>query len=227
MKMEVVLVRSFLTLWVLVFLILKAQETKAAECCKSTFARFSCSPCGRGTRCAFCNWCLGYCHNKKRIQQRTIQNGTEEEDVEVPYKQSFIEMFEDLKSLIIEDEISNIDVVEFYKVTYFILREDCMSCDYSKEMEELRDETISIHRSLKKLMKSETNTFEESNRMVRTSLVSREFKRIALQNTREVLITTDKIPKNLTAKVDSNSSVAVSFLNTTATITTKGKYKQH
>ena len=102
-----------------------------------------------------------------------------------------------------------------------------MSCDYSKEMEELRDETISIHRSLKKLMKSETNTFEESNRMVRTSLVSREFKRIALQNTREVLITTDKIPKNLTAKVDSNSSVAVSFLNTTATITTKGnKYKQ-
>ena len=48
----------------------------------------------------------------------------------------------------------------------------------------------------------------------RTSLKSPDFKEVALERTKEALITTDKIPTNLTVIVDSNSTIAISILNT-------------
>ena len=180
------------------------QDVKAAQCSKSAFGRWRCSPCGRGTRCSFCNWCLGYCYNKDP-KQRSLQNETDEfGDTEVPYKLPFIQMFEDLVTLIEKDDISDIDVVELYKVTFYVLREDCMLCDNSKEIGELKKQVKLTHRKLKELLKSKGITVED------------EFKKTALQKTRETLIITDKIPANLTAKVDSNSTIAI------ATTSTKG-----
>ena len=97
--------KLFLSVFIIVFLFSKEQNVKAAKCFKSKFGRWSCSPCGQGTRCSLCQWCLGYCYNKKtRQQSRKNESDISPQygNTTVPYKQPFIEMFEDLKQLIIK-----------------------------------------------------------------------------------------------------------------------------
>ena len=126
MNLILVLLRSTWSLWILVFLFSKGQDVKAAQCFQSKMGWWRCSACGEGTRCIFCEWCLGYCYNKGngnsnakgngRIK-RSVQNVTNVTygDVLVPYKKPFIELFEDLETLIENEEISNVQVVELYK----------------------------------------------------------------------------------------------------------------
>ena len=218
------LVRFFLSLWVLVSLILKAQEVNAAKCVKSKIGRWSCSPCGWGTRCAFCHWCLGYCYNQEK-SHRSLErtNKTTYGEVEVPYRQPYIEMFEDLVELINNDEISHIDVVELFKVTYFALREDCILCSNNTEIAKLRDETKRIHQKLKYIMKSENITLDDldlGTRFAGSSKLYEKFKKTARKSTKKALKTTKEIPANLTAKVDYGSSIAIAANITTTTTTT-------
>ena len=211
--------KLFFSVCIIIFLFSKAQQVKAAKCFKSKIGWWRCSPCGQGTRCALCQWCLGYCYNQKTSKQ-SRQNESDLSpqygNTTVPYKKPFIEMFGDLKQLIINDEISVIDVVELYKVTYFALREDCVLCSNNKEIEKLRDQTKRIHWKLKRIMKSENITIlDDYNPYSRTSSVLHKFKKIALKSTRKSLKTTDDIPANLTAKVDSISPIALPYITTT------------
>ena len=224
MKFSETLLGSFLSLWVLVFLLSKAQEVNAAKCAKSRIGRWSCSPCGRGTRCSFCQWCLGYCYpqgKSERSLQRT--NQTAYGEVEVPYRQPYIEMFEDLVQLINNDEISLIDVVELFKVTYFALKEDCILCSNNTEIAKLRDETKRIHQKLKYIVKSENITLHDldlETRLAGSSKVYEKFKKTARKSAKKALKTTEEIPVNLTAKVDYNSAIAIAANITTSTTTT-------
>ena len=105
-------------------------------------------------------------------------------------------------------------------MTYFALREDCVLCSDNKEIEKLRDQTKRIHWKLKRIMKSQNITIlDEYNPYKRTSLVLQKFKKIALKSTRKSLKTTDDIPANLTAKVDSISHIALPYIMTTTTKT--------
>ena len=141
-----------LSLCVFVFLFSKGQDANAAQCHKPSFHRWRCSPCGRGTRCIFCQWCLCYCFkgNHTTIKRSTDVNETLPEygNEETPYKKPLIEMFRDLETLIQKEEISNIEIVELYKVTSEALSKDCEICDDVPEIEELRKVTKSIHEKL-------------------------------------------------------------------------------
>ena len=215
--------RFFFILWVLGFLFLDRQDVEATQCYKSTFGWLRCSPCGSGTRCAFCNWCLGYCHNRDTsIQSRKNaldgQATTTTTDVEVPYRDSFIKMLKDVKDLIENDEISDIDVVELYKVTYFALKEDCELCNNDETIVKFRDRARNAHRHLKYIMKNEDITFNDVHNIFGRNLrkpLSEKFKKMALKKTRKVLETAGKISANLTAKVDASSPLALASFNLT------------
>ena len=209
------LVRLFLSVWVLIFFISKTQDVNAAPCYKGVIGPWTCSPCGLGTRCAFCRWCLGYCYNQRSFQND--ERATYGEAV-VQFKQPYIDVFEDLKKLLTDDEISQIDVVGIYKVTHFALREDCILCTNIPEMEEFRDKTREIYQKLRHMMKSENITIDDIEIPSRTSKrLSEKFRNAALKNTLKALEAAQKIPANVTAKVDYNSSIAISA-NITATI---------
>ncbi len=141
-------------------------------------------------------------------------NETDFGDTEVPYKKPLIEMFEDLETLIENDSISNIEVVELYKSTSLALDEDCKRCDDVPEIEELRNLTKSIHEKLSDIMMSENLTSSVSTRRKRSPsfvpLMSEEgqkFKEVSLEKTHEALETADKIPKYVIGKVDVNSTI--------------------
>ena len=70
----------------------KEQKVEGAQCQKS-FGWLKCNPCGRGTRCLYCNWCTGFCNNRpKNARPKREDDGL----VEIPYKIPFLEMFEDI-----------------------------------------------------------------------------------------------------------------------------------
>ena len=163
MKLSIATLRCFLSIFVIVFLLPKGQDVKAAQCQKSSMHRWRCAPCGRGTRCIFCQWCLCYCYNKRkhnRSKRSTNSNGTLPDygNKTVQYKKPFIELFNDLEILVENDKISNIEIVELYKVTSEALSEDCEICNDIPEIEELRNVTRSIHERLEIIMISENIT---------------------------------------------------------------------
>ena len=64
-------------------------------------------------------------------------------------------MFADLETLIINEQISNIEIVELYKATSEALSKDCEICNDVPQIEELRNVTRSIHEKLEFIMISE------------------------------------------------------------------------
>ena len=91
--------------------------------------------------------------------------------IEVPYKNSFLEMFKDIENGILADDITELDVVELYRITSFVLEDDCSVCDHSPEIEELRNFTLTVHGILENLIGSDqfrSTALEETNR-TRTS----------------------------------------------------------
>ena len=89
---------NYLILFILLLFFIPEQDVEGAQCRKS-FGWLKCSPCGRGTRCLYCNWCTGFCNNrpKSKRRKRELENDLENELVEVPYKLPFLEMFDDFK----------------------------------------------------------------------------------------------------------------------------------
>ena len=204
-------------LWVMFFLFSQRPDVEAAQCHKSNFHRWRCAPCGRGTRCIFCHWCLCYCHHHRR-SKRSITNVTKPPygEEEVQYKLPLIELFQELKTLIQNDEISNIEVVELYKSTSLALSEDCILCNDTREIEELRNQTKSIHEKLTQIMLSENITSPGSTRKKRSpSFISLEseqkFKEVALEDTSEAIKTAEKIPETVIGKIDLNSTIIESL----------------
>ena len=217
MNFSMAILRCLLCLWVLFFLFSQRQDVEAAQCHKSNFHRWRCAPCGRGTRCIFCHWCLCYCHHHRR-SKRSITNVTKPPygEEEVQYKIPLIDLFQELKTLIQNDEISNIEVVELYKATSEALSEDCILCNTTQEIEELRNQTKSIHKKLTQIMLSENITVPGSARKKRSpSFISLEsdeiFKDVALEKTIEATQTAQRIPETVMGKIDYNSTIVESL----------------
>ena len=120
-------------------------------------------------------------------------------------------MFEDLETLIENDKISIVEIVELYKVTSEALNEDCRLCNDVPEIHKLRNITISIHEKLEHIMISENITSPGSTRKKRSpsfiSLESDKVKKIVLESTREALNATHKIPESVLGKIDLNSTI--------------------
>ena len=181
-----------LSLGVVVFLLSGGKDVTGARCNKSRIGGLTCRPCGPGTRCVYCSSCLGYCHNAKKSRKQkpnkkvsNITYGT----VEVPYKFPLLEMFKNIEAAIIADEISHLDVVEMYRVTSLALREDCEICNDVEEIKKLRDYTMSVHKTLKKL------------------LDSIKFKDTAIDLTNKAHKKTDRISESVKTMVDPSSDI--------------------
>ena len=84
-----------------------------------------CSPCGRGTRCMFCNWLVAFC----KIKDTNVENL-----VAIPYKKPYIEMYEDIKSGIINGDFSEEQVISFFEETSGELYRDCKACENGEEL---------------------------------------------------------------------------------------------
>ena len=98
------------------------------------------------------------------------------------------------------------------------MNEDCGICNDTVEIEELRNMTRSIHERLSDIMMSENITTPTPERRWKRSpslisLDSEKFEVIATNLTHEALKTTEKIPENVTAKVDTISTIYVESLS--------------
>ena len=163
-----------------------------AQCQKSSIGRWTCSPCGKGSRCHYCTWCTGYCFNGH--SGRSI-GGVEYGSVEAPYKDPFLEMFNDIDALLKSDGISEVDVVDLYKKTSVITREDCIICNNSPELNSLSIYTDKAHVELEKL------------------IGTLHFKPKAIEKTTETKDIVQNLPNSLKIKVEPKSSILESIKN--------------
>ena len=90
--------------------------------CRQSFGRFKCNPCGKGSRCFWCNWCTGFCFNGHTRSKRDT-DGIEYGSVEAPYKVPFLDLFNDLEALLNGNGISDLDVVALYKSISAVTRD--------------------------------------------------------------------------------------------------------
>ena len=196
--------RALFTVSALMFVtfLWSSPEVQAAQCAQSRIGWWRCSPCGEGTRCVFCNWCVGLCikpkewTNTTQAKDREIANdnstatGTYNDGmIEVPYKNSFLEMFKDIENGILNDDITELDVVELYRITSLVLEEDCGVCDHSPEIEELRNFTMHVHGILESLIGSD------------------QFQSVALEETNRTRTKIEELPETLKAQVHSSSPI--------------------
>ena len=132
------------SLQIFVLLTLSAlYVVEGAECMKS-FGRFSCSPCGKGSRCFWCSWCTGFCFNGQTRSTRETE-GIEYGSVEALYKVPFLDLFNDLEALLRGDVISDLDVVALYKGISVVTREDCTICNNNPELNDLSIFAAQVH----------------------------------------------------------------------------------
>ena len=122
---------------------------------------------------------------------RKNNNGIEYGSVEVDYKIPFLEMFDDIKVLLEGDAISDLDVVDIYKRTSVVTREDCTCtiCNNSPELNDLSIFTEKVHEELTKLL--ETLLFKQK----------------AIMKTIETKKNVQNLPKSLKIKVEPTSSI--------------------
>ena len=158
------------------------REVEGAQCRKS-FLGFKCSPCGKGTRCLFCSWCLGFCRNAAK--NREIEYGT----VEAPYKDPLVDLFRELDALIKGDFISQEDIVQTYKLTSQATREDCTICNNQPDLDKLSLFTESVHKELESLIGKD------------------QFKNTAIEKTSQTSTMVQDLPSSIKILVESTSSI--------------------
>ena len=177
--------------FILLFLLIEINtnfgvDGAGARCAKSTIGWTYCNPCGEGTRCHSCNWCTGHCVNVHTQGKRTKRDTGL---VEAPYKIPFLEMFNDIDVLLNIDGISDYDVVDLYKRTSVLTREDCIICNNSPELNSLSIFTDNVHLELEKL------------------IGSLQFKLKAIERTTQTKIMVQNLPDSLKFKVEPMSSI--------------------
>ena len=181
---------NYFSLFLFLLLLLPDQDVEGAQC-KKSFGWLKCSPCGRGSRCLYCNWCTGFCNNRPKStrSKRELDN----DFVEVPYKQPFLEMFDDFSFLLNSNPpgTTDLDVVEIYKMTSLATREDCLLCNNSTEIDQLSKSTKSIYEELEPLIGDDT------------------FMTTAKTRTEETKSMIQNLPSSLIALVEASSSINV------------------
>ena len=180
-----------LLLLIFLFAISIDHVIDGARCRKSSVGWWTCRPCGKGSRCHYCSWCTGYCYNGQagRYPNGKYPVGVQYGSVEFEYKIPFLEMFDDINALLKEDGISDLDIVELYKMTSVATREDCTICNNSPELNNLSIFTDRVYKELAKLTGSHT------------------FKQTAIKKTTETRNIVQNLPKSLKIKVEPNSSI--------------------
>ena len=106
--------KSSLFLFLTLVLNLYVIEATIYEC--HTSMGIGCSPCGEGTRCHYCELCVGYCYNgglhlddlKGRTGIRNRREASETSNVTygsqiMSYKVPYLEMFKDVEHGLMED----------------------------------------------------------------------------------------------------------------------------
>ena len=116
---------------------------EGARCKKSSLGWWTCSPCGKGSRCHYCSWCTGYCVNRP-------SGKTPDELVVALYKLPFLEMFNDIEVLLNNDGLSQMDVLALYKTISDVTREDCEVCNNNPELNDLSIFAAKVRKELKK-----------------------------------------------------------------------------
>ena len=162
----------------------------------------------------FCNWCVGLCIKPKEWTNTTEATNRQTNDnssttyndgmIEVPYKNSFLEMFKDIENGILADDITELDLVELYRITSLVIEEDCGVCDHSPEIEELRNFTMTVHGILENLIGSD------------------QFRSTAIEVTNSTRVMIEKLPESLKAGVYSSSPVLVDHPDTSMGIMLTG-----
>ena len=163
------------------------QEVEGAQCRKSRIGNWRCSPCGKGTRCLYCSWCLGFCRNAAK--NRKIEYGT----VEAPYKDPLVDLFRELDALIKGDFISQEDIVQTYKLTSQATREDCTICNNQPDLDKLSLFLESIYKELESLIGND------------------QFKNTAIEKTSQTSTMVQNLPSSIKILVEPTSSILESF----------------
>ena len=161
--------------------------------CKISFGGTRCSPCGEGTRCKFCEWCTGYCSppasdKKSRAEQNITHNITYGSEP-APYKTPFLDIFRDLERLIKGDHISELDVVDIYRIISETTREDCIICNQQPDLDRLSNFTQNISEDLRKIVGEP------------------EFKNTAIEKTVETYSEVDDLPYSIKIMVENSSTI--------------------
>ena len=138
----------------LVFAISTDYIAEGARCKKSSIGWWTCSPCGRGSRCHFCIWCTGYCY-KGHSQTKRSTGGIEYGSVEAQYKVPFLDMFNDMNALLNVDEISDPTVVDLYKEASDDIKKDCTLSNNSADLNNLSIFTEQVYVDLESLVGTE------------------------------------------------------------------------
>ena len=139
--------------------------------CKTSFGALKCSPCGKGSRCNFCEWCTGYCRKAGSKNARAEENETnipEYGSEEAPYKTPFLDIFRDLERLIKGDLIADLDVVNIYRSISETTREDCDICDQQPDLDRLSNFTFNVSEILRPLVGEEEFKTNAINKTVTT-----------------------------------------------------------
>ena len=177
-------------LLILIFFLVSISTdcVEGAKCKKASFGWWTCNPCGKGSRCHYCTWCTGYCYNGHGQAGRNTV-GIEYGSVEALYKVPYLEMLNDIGMLLKGGGISDLDVVELYKITSVATREDCTICKNSPELNSLSIFTYKVHLELQKL------------------IGTLQFKQKAIQKTSETKNIVQNLPDSLKIKVEPESSI--------------------
>ena len=166
------------------------QEVEGAQCRKSRIGNWRCSPCGKGTRCLYCSWCLGFCLNAAKNSE--IEYGS----VESPYKTPFLDLFGELDALIKGDLISQLEIVHLYDSISQATREDCTICNNQPDLDKLSLFTESVHKELQRA----------------SEYLSKDlFKNTALKKTSQTLTRIQGLPSSIKIQVESTSSILESY----------------
>ena len=107
-----------------------------------------CSPCGRGTRCMSCTWLVAFCN---------IKDTNIDDLLPIPYKRPYIEMFEDIKSGIVNGDFSAEQVSIFLEDAQIELYRNCKDCDFltPNNISELQPVAFAVRKgSIKQALKS-------------------------------------------------------------------------
>ena len=139
----------------LLFFLLAISTDYVAEGarCGKSIGWWTCNPCGKGTKCYFCKWCLGYSYSSKGQNQTTRSTtGIEYGSVEALYKVPFLDMFNDINALLKVEEISDTAVVDLYKEASDAIKEDCTLSNNSADLNNLSNFTKQVYVDLKTLV---------------------------------------------------------------------------
>ena len=191
-----------LLVWVLLYTMsdIGDRDVNASMCAQSRMGWWKCSPCGLGTRCLFCNWCLAFCYKGDRDGKRPEGRSSTGQiydsviepmygEVDVPYKVSFTEMLDDIQTMLENDEISDTDVVEIFKMTADATKQDSKLCSNSFEIEEISNMTEQFYLQMKDLIGKE------------------EFNAVALNLTIQTNAAFESLPETLLGRVETNSDI--------------------